>query len=695
MRRVFRGPVVLPDAGQRRSRLPIGLAALVVSAVLASGAARGGDRVHEGIDATAGVTLTQGMAFRASKREEGFAGTNNDDGDRNYDRGLVSNTSSVTAELELARGDLGLFARVHGFVDYEARDGERARTPLSDEAGDIVGSDVELLDLYMSGAFDPGGMPLDLRIGNQVLNWGESTFIQGGVNVINPYDVSRLRVPGSELRNALLPVPMAAVAVEPSPGLSVEGFYQFGWEETEVDPVGTYFSSNDYVGAGGRHAFLSDPALGEVSDRGRGFMGLEQAINADLATARGAAQASYQNARNANDPRALAAAQFGLRVAPRCALAGAAFAGADCQLGHDPHFLALERAPDREAGDSGQWGLALRYFSEALNDTEFGFYFINAHSRLPLVTGQVGTAEDMVRSAQHAAAVSAQGSRTAAAIARIVQTQLAGQSAEIQQAETTRQITGLSAGLAIDRFAKSSRYFVQYPEDLQTVGISFNTALGTSGWALQGEYSFRPDAPLQREGRSLFAEALAPARCFLEESAGERVMALPKDQRPTAAILACAVNPEVDMTVLGKVLQGHVERDVSQAQATATRIFGPLFGSDSTAFIAEAAVMHVHDMPDRTAAPLSTAGREEIADATSWGYQGALGLDYNNAVGAVKLSPYLRFQHDVSGSSPAPSGPFVDGRKVVTLGLGANYLERWSADLSYTKHAPEGANYLT
>ena len=34
-----------------------------------------------------------------------------------------------------------------------------------------------------------------------MINWGESTFIQGGINAINPVDVSALRVPGAELRD--------------------------------------------------------------------------------------------------------------------------------------------------------------------------------------------------------------------------------------------------------------------------------------------------------------------------------------------------------------------------------------------------------------------------------------------------------------------------------------------------------------
>ena len=143
---------------------------------------------------------------------------------------------------------------------------------------------------------------------------------------------------------------------------------------------------------------------------------------------------------------------------------------------------------------------------------------------------------------------------------------------------------------------------------------------------------------------------------------------------------------------------GYVERNVSQVQATATKVFGPTLGADSLVFVTEAALMHVHGLPDddplESPAVLgridedSTANPDTSADttATSWGYRMAARLDYNNAIGAVNLFPYLQFQHDVSGNSPSPMGPFAEGRTALTLGLRADYLSRWQADLSYTQY---------
>ena len=654
------------------------------------------------------TTLSHGVTFRTGKRDDDLTGPNSDDGGRNYDRGIVSNTSKVTGELEIEHGNFGAFARFSGFIDFENENGERGHRPLSEEAKDLAGKDLEVLDLYVTGAFDAGEAPVDLRLGSHVLNWGESTFIQNGVNVVNPFDVTKLRTPGAELREALEPVPLVSGSVAPTPNLSLEGFWQLDWKKTEIDPPGTYFSTNDYVGAGGNRAYLTDPRFTTgnppiLTDSGGPTRGSSLynliaagAVDADLAAF-------------AATPQGTA---LGMDCRPTSAGPPPTFAGADCQPLSDRGFLSVTRGQDRTPDDSGQWGIALRYLAENLNDTEFGFYFINHHSRLPLVSAMYGTQSGYRRGLAAAGAVSAPGSSTIRAITsqatplvtravtqqitaavtaavppgtprsvidQQVATRLAMPATQQQiAAEIQRQVTagagGVAGALAIDRYGKTASYHIEYPEDLRVFGVSFNTLLGGSGWALQGEYSFHPDAPLQRTETSLFEEGLLPLTTALALSAAGRN---PNDP---------ANNPYLGR--LGGPLQGYVERDVSQLQATATKVFGPVAGSDGGAFITEAAVMHVHDMPDTTATPLDTGGiGDEIADATSFGYRAAARLDYNNAIGAARLSPYVQLQHDVNGSSPGPGGPFVDGRKVLTLGMGVSYLERWRANVGYTMHA--------
>ncbi len=129
---------------------------------------------------------------------------------------------------------------------------DTARTPLTSDATSCSGSDIELRYLYINGDFDLGDVPLSIRFGNQVVSWGKSTFIQNGINVVNPVDVSKFRVAGAELRDGLVPVPIVDANVGITDNLSLEAFYQVLWDHTEIDPEGTFFSTSDVVSPGGQ-----------------------------------------------------------------------------------------------------------------------------------------------------------------------------------------------------------------------------------------------------------------------------------------------------------------------------------------------------------------------------------------------------------------------------------------------------------
>ena len=636
-----------------RALAPVALAAgaAVLGGLLEAPPARAVEFNTGQIQGSVDTTISQGMTFRVGERDKTLAGkTNSNDGNLNYDRGIVANTSKFTTDLDIQAGRFGAFVRAAGFVDYENRDGKRERTELSDDAKERVGSDIGLLDAYVTAPFEAGDAAIDLRLGKHVLNWGESTFIPNGINAINPFDVSKLRLPGSELREALLPVWMASVDVAATDTLSVAGFYQLVWEETHIDPVGSYFSTTDYAGPGARKAVISDVTAGR--DDGHPFGPLVALIDADLAAL-----------------------------------------GAAAPIASDKDFASVLRGADLAPKNSGQWGVALRYLAEDLNQTEFGFHFVNYHSRLPTVGARTAPRTAIQAGLAAAGAVTAPRSRTVNGVAqeataritaevqRLVAAQQISPSAApaviAEQVRTTVEETmqEIAGAVAIDRYGKGGHYFLEYAEDIQLFGLSFNTVLGTSGWALQGEYSLRPNAPLQRAERTVLEEGLTPILAALQLSPNPQALGFYlANYRPSK-------------------VEGYVEREVSQVQATATRVFGPMAGADALVFVGEAALMHVHDMPDE---PLeSPAGgtlsdKAADADATSWGYRVAARLDYNNAVGGANLYPYAQFLHDVGGNSPAPSGPFVEGRTAVTLGLRADYLSRWQADLSYTRMAGDG-----
>ena len=696
----------------RSASLPLAACAVALGGVLLVSPVRAIEIGQGEVQGSLDTTISHGMTWRVEEQEErvrNFLASNSNDGNLNYGRGLVSNTSKFTTDLDLGYRNYGLFVRATGYLDFENEDGRGDRTAFGPEAADLLDHEVDILDAYVTGAFDVGDTALDLRVGSHVLNWGESTFIQNGINAFNRFDVSKLRLPGSELREALVPIPMVSLSAAPTYNLSVEGFYQFDWEETVIDPVGSYFSTTDYAGPGAREAVIADSRLGGLLepfgsdfDRHFTFGPLRPAINADL------------QGYTVNHPQ-LGPISVPLPLEPEV----------------DSDFMTVMRGPDRTPGDSGQWGAALRYLAEDLNDTEFGLYVANYHSRLPTVRARTAPREGIEAGLAAASAVTAPTSHTVQALTAAVSAQIlpavqAGlldpaTAQERIQEEVFTQAFGIASALALDRYAETpdalgerGSFFLEYPENVRMLGLSFNTALGTSGWALQGDYALHMDAPLQRAERTLLAEGLSPMFVALEIAAeANAVAALAREfaaaaaQDPTNPLSAIAAQQaqvlaararELEaslqnylMTYEPRDIRGYVRHDVSQIQATATRVFGPVFGADAFVFVTEAALMHVHSMTDEALegpARASELGNDADgdADATSWGYRMAARLDYNNALGAVNLFPYVQWRHDVNGNSPAPSGQFSEGLNALTLGLGADYLSSWRADLSYTRY---------
>jgi len=532
-----------------------------------------------GLQGAFDTTVSLGAALRVAERDADLVGRANggsadsvniDDGNLNFDRGdPTSLSATVTHELDLSWRNLGFFGRLFYFYDAAIMDIDPERTAFSDQTEDNAGRAIELLDTFVTGRFDLGGMPLSLRAGNQVLSWGESTFIQNGINIINPIDVTKLRVAGTEIREALEPVPMIDASIGLTNRLSLEGFYQFAWDKTELEASGTFFSTNDFLSPGGDKVFLGFGAI-------------------------------------ADDPPPPPGA-------------------------NPPFGTFIPRAGENDADDGGQFGFALRYFADQLNQTEFGLYYIRHHSRLPVVSARTGT------------------------------------------------LDGFLAG----DYARSARYFREFPEDIDLLGASFNTALGTTGLALQGELSYRIDQPLQVDDVELLFAGLSPLDPFLPA-------------------------PVFSQNQLGSFgfaeeISGFRRKDVLQAQTTATQLFGPMLGADQVTVVGEVGATYVPDFADEdqlrfdgpgtftsgnpafTAAgvqPVTTT--DGFADAFSWGYRLLARGEYLGAIGPVNLIPQVAFAHDVHGTTPRPLGNFVEGRKAVTLTLGATYLNAARAEISYT-----------
>ncbi len=547
-------------------------------------------------------TISYGQSWRVAKQDKDIIGTDNggraysvngDDGNLNYNRSLISNVAKMTSELELRYQNFGCFVRGTGFYDFENERSRRERTQLTSEARDLVGRSVDLLDAYVWANFDIGPMPLNFRVGEQVVSWGESTFIQNGINVINPYNVSALRLPGSELKEALVPEGMVWFSLGITENVSFEGIYLYDWEETVIDPPGSYWSTNDFLGQGGKYVLLG---WGDVSDQGT-----------DLGI-----------------------------------------------LGFDPNFLMVPRASARKADNQGQWGMACRVFAPELNNTEFGLFFLRYHSRLPCISGITGT--------------------------------LAGYSAALGIITNPIIPASVRPSLAVDAYAGTSFWLKEYPEYINMYGLSFNTLLAEI--AVQGEVSYRDDLPLIIDDVEQLITSLSVLD-FLD----------PITQYSRNQIGNQAGN-------YSTYIPGYILRDVTQAQITATKFFGPSFLADQTVLLGELGMTYVHDMPSKKKLRLEAPGTytsgnsvqgptgwhsgkpavrsKHFADQTSCGYIIVTRFDYNNAFQAVNISPRIVWRHDFYGNTPSPIGNFLEGRKAISVGVNTVYQQKISFDLSYS-----------
>jgi hypothetical protein len=295
---------------------------------------------------------------------QGGYSTNGDNANLNYNSGdSFSQIIKGSHELDIRYENFGLFVRGMYFYDMEMSDSQRAWTnPLSgvnndpcrdDEASNQLCNDVRLLDAFVYGDFEIGEMPLSVRIGQQVISWGESTLISHGISELNPVDIARLRAPGSELKEAFIPFGAVWASLGVSENFNIEAFYQYNWEKTVLPAPGSYFSTNDFAGDGGQY---NNVQLGFASNPD---MDLDYLIN-------------------------------GLNILSGALTSGAVpmtSAGA-AYLGAFPTKLTLRQGDaENEPDDGGQYGLKLSWFLPALNDTEISLYHMNYHSRRPVFSG--------------------------------------------------------------------------------------------------------------------------------------------------------------------------------------------------------------------------------------------------------------------------------------------------------------------
>jgi hypothetical protein len=223
-------------------------------------------------------TLKYSSAWRAhdpsSKLTEGQTSLNQDDGDRNFKKGLVSSRVDLLSEFDITYQNFG--ARVSGAAWYDdvynkSNDNNSvgrvnsysvASDHFTDDTRDLHGRNAELLDAFIFGKGEIAGRAVSGRIGQYAMQWGESLFygangIAGGMAPIDV--VKSLSVPNTQFKELIRPVKQMSGTYQLTDDVSVGAYYQFEWEANRLPAAGSYFSTSDTFGDGNERLFVGSP----------------------------------------------------------------------------------------------------------------------------------------------------------------------------------------------------------------------------------------------------------------------------------------------------------------------------------------------------------------------------------------------------------------------------------------------------
>lgn len=301
--------------------------------------------------------LSEGLALRTdapdpllialSKGGQAYS-ANADDGDLNYGRGsIVSATSQITSALTVDYHDYGIFGRFNYAFDPKLQQQnyfnpdyfgpghqypDAIRLDRNRQIQDHVGSDGTVLDLYAYANIPIQHHTLSIKVGRQVVHWGETTLFFNGLSGLIALDANKARGPSAELDEIEQPAAQIRAQFDFTSHINVDGWYQLKWERTLADDSGTFFETTDYVADGG--------VAGNI-DFGR------------------ATEYAAPGSSCVRVPVGISCVPYG---------------------GSIPRDTGLDRKP----GNSGQGGVAVNFALSQLGGLQLSLYAANYHSRLPV-----------------------------------------------------------------------------------------------------------------------------------------------------------------------------------------------------------------------------------------------------------------------------------------------------------------------
>lgn len=568
---------------------------------------------------------------------------NKSEGDANFDNDSrpVSSVFKLTSEMELKYDNFGAFVRGSMFYDTVLMDEEpnRPHGNLYPNAGscnvqnspgvvcgfpseldDHSGNKARVLDAYVYGNFDVGSFPLNVRLGEQVVSWGEALFLQDGINSANPVSLSQLRLPGAEVKEALLPLPMLYGSLGIGDNATIEAFYQFDWDYSEADDVGTFYSTDDaFAGLGANNILVWT------------FNPLSPTLSA-------AGQGAILNTLNGNNSL----------------------------------WLSNKRLADKEVDSKDQFGLAFRY---SMENTEFGVFYMNYDSHKQVAQAMTGEAN------AYSNALSPNNAKVQAAVTNCTAaggaaaTCIATANAFNYINTTTYQFVypeninlfGLSFSTTLGSLSVAGELAYR-PNDVILAELGDNLVV----------YNTLAAASIGNGFTSSAGNILNNGQPF-----GARTMVKDWVELETYNVDFTIVNnfgPILGADNAIGVLElggNYIPEGEDQKYASSAALLN--IPRSEVALSAQGSCAAVVYDP---ASCLSDGASNDYLDRFSWGYRAVFSATYNDAFAGIALTPSIRFAHDVDGNSHR-TGNFLENRKSTTLAVSALYNQALEFTVGY------------
>lgn len=514
---------------------------------------------------------------------------NGDNGKLNYDKGdTISTLFKGLTEFDLNNGSQGAFVRFKYWYDHAMETGNGDFQKFDDSGWQDLArfKGFEVLDAYVWKDFEVAERALNVKLGKQVLSWGEALFLQNGINAINPLDASAFNRPGTELKEGLLPVEMLSFNYDLAQSVSLEGFWQFNFRPTVLEGCGSFFSNND---------------------------SLQEGCAADKLIAGGLSTTAISSVENA---ATVPAAQ---RAATE---------------------RYLQRTATHWASDTGQYGLAMHYVIDALNDADVGVYYLNYHSRTPLLGGVIA------RQAPNA---------------------------------------GGNPGPNLN----TGDYFTVYPENIRLFGTSISGVVGST--AVFGELSYRPNMPLAYNSADFINLLAGQANSWIMPmTAAELAAARGSEQmgytRKEVWQFSLGATDTISNVLGAQRLAWGSEvganwigaLDPDDERLGRSGAFGRTPTADGSACITPSGT-NTAGLTNAELVAASHCNTHGNMTALSWGYRLRMGLSYEDVLPSTVVTPSINWRHDVEGYGPN----FQEGQQAAGLALTFDYRNNYSLELAY------------